>query len=222
MSADIELVTHGPREDRVVAFERLTDRLDQFATDKPELVSFELGYLASRIAPGMIRHSSILGRIGERFPTAMLWYGFCSGIPEGDYDLSIPSRSRTLDLPVSARRIIRELLRPEAPIGAPVCDIGYSELLALSLTEANPADGLVRATPGLIVVELLHGVCVPVNVFSSPQARTTAGRSIDSEIISSLRSQVDRLSLTLRELQNMAPWSDSQQGQLFTPRRKRR
>ena len=107
--ADAELMMHGSREDRVLAFEELLHRSNDISVPKPEVMSFMLGYLASRIAPGTIRHSSVLAQITHRYPTAMLWYGFWSGFAEGEANIPNASPRRGVDLPSSARRVIREL-----------------------------------------------------------------------------------------------------------------
>ena len=90
--ADAEHMMHGSREDRVLAFEEFLHRIDGISVPKPEVMSFMLGYLASRIAPGTIRHSSVLGQVAHRYPTAVIWYGFCAGFAEGDADMPNGSR----------------------------------------------------------------------------------------------------------------------------------
>ena len=221
--ADAELMMHGSREDRVLAFEEFLHRSDDISVPKPEVMSFMLGYLASRIAPGTIRHSSVLGQITHRYPTSMLWYGFCSGFAEGEANIPNAGRRRGVDLPPSARRVIRELLRPEPVLGAPVCDIGYLELLALSQTGGNPLEGLIKTTQGSVIVELLPGVCTSVNVSSKPPAESQGRKLREREIITTMGEQIERLCETYKSLLSAeALGSKAEQRSLFPSRRKKK
>lgn len=217
--ADAELRMHGSREDRVLAFQEFVEKSGNLA--KPEEVSFMLGYLASRIAPGTIRHSSVLEHIAHRYPTAMLWYGFCSGFAEGD-NISDNSGRRVIDLPSSARRVIRELLRAEPVLGVPVCDIGYSELIALSRTGGDPLEGLIRTTQGAVIVELLPGVCTSMGVFSNKPTDSQTLELREREIIEKMGEYIDRLHDTYKSLHASRPvGSSAKQRTLFSHRRKK-
>ena len=168
-----ESMMHGSREDRVRAFDEFIRQSDNISVSKAEVMSFMLGYLASRIAPGTIKHASVLSPVSNRYPTAILWYGFCAGFADGDFSLPNIGERRSVDFPLSARRVIRELFRVEPTWGVPVCDIGYLELMALSRTGGDPFDGLIRTTQGSVIVELLPGVCTSINVFSKPPYEST-------------------------------------------------
>ncbi len=221
--ADAELMMHGSREDRVLAFEEFVQRSDGISVLKPEVLSLMLGYLASRIAPGTIRHSSVLGKVAHRYPTAVLWYGFCAGFAEGDFKMPNASGRLGVDFPSSARRVIRELLRQEPVLGAPVCDIGYLELMALSRTGGDPLEGLIKTTQGSLMVELLPGVCTSVNVSSKPPAESQAQESRDREIIAKMGELIERLREAHKDLLGAeAPDRKAEQGSLFPPRRKRK
>jgi hypothetical protein len=217
-----DTIMRGSREDRVVAFEDFIRKSDDIQATRAETRSFIIGYLASRIAPGMIRHSSVLEKVVSRFPTAMLWYGFCSGFPESDMGGSEPNLKRTMDLPASARRAVRELLRPEPALGTPACDIAYPELVALSRTGGNVLDGVIRATPGSLIVELLPGVSTSVNAVTSQPAKPPVIELREREIVASLGEQIERLGRTFRSLREMEESREPQQGFLFPPRRKKR
>jgi len=220
---DAELIMHGSREDRVLAFEEFLRRSEGTSVPNPELMAFTLGYLASRIAPGTMRHSSVLGQITHRYPTAMLWYGFCSGFGEGEAYMPHASRTSGVDFPSSARRVIRDLLRPEPVLSAPVCDIGYLELLALFRTGGNPFDGLVKTTQASVIVELLPGVCTSANVSSKPPDDLQVGELRQREIIAAMGRQIERLRETYRDLlAAQAPGSNPEQHPLFPSRRKKK
>jgi hypothetical protein len=221
--ADAELKMHGSREDRVLAFEDFLNRSDDLSVAKPELVSFMLGYLASRIAPGTIRHSVVLGKIAHQYPTAMLWYGFCSGFAECETNIPNVNRRRGVDFPLSARRVIRELFRPETVLGAPVCDIAFLELLALSRTGGNPLEGLIKTSLSTVIVELMPGICTSVNVSSRPPAEPQVRESRERAIIASMGRQIERLWETYRDLiATEGSGSGAEQRELFPTRRKKK
>ncbi|MBW1795350.1 MAG: hypothetical protein JRJ38_13130 [Deltaproteobacteria bacterium] len=221
--ADAEHMMRGSREDRVLAFEEFLHRSDGISVPKPEIMSFMLGYLASRIAPGTIRHSSVLGQVTHRYPTAVLWYGFCAGFAEGDANMPNASGRRGVDFPSSARRMIRELLRPELVLGAPICDIGYLELIALSRTGGDPLEGFIKTTQGSIIVELLPGVCTSVSVSSKPPAESQVRELRGREIIERMGKQIERLCETYKDfLAAKAPGSEAEQRSLFPTRRKKK
>jgi hypothetical protein len=221
--ADAELMMHGSREDRVLAIEEFIHRSDSILVHKPEVMSFMLGYLASRIAPGTIRHSSVLSQVTHRYPTAMLWYGFCAGFAESEANMPNSSRRRGVDLPSSARRVVRELLRPEPVLGAPVCDIGYLELIALSRTGGDPLEGLIKTSQGSVIVELLPGVCTSVNVSSKPPVESQVRKLREREIIATMGKQIEHLREAYKDLLAAeAPSRDAEQPSLFPSRRKKK
>jgi hypothetical protein len=222
--AEAERMMSGSREDRVVAFDRFLRRSDDMDIAKltPETMSFMLGYLASRIAPGTIRHASVLNQITHRYPTAILWYGFCSGFGESELNVQSANRRRSVDLPSSARRVIRELLRPEPFIGAPVGDIGYLELIALSRTGGDPLEGVVKAAQGAVSVELLPGVYTLMNVSSNQPTKLNVREFQEREVIA-LGEQIERLRETYKKLLGAEATSKAvEQGSLFPPRRKKK
>src|SRR5262249_9076905 len=130
-----------------------------------ELTSFMLGYLASRIAPGTFVHSAILSPIVHRYPTALLWYGFCAGFGGTDVSEreSVSSKRSMPDLPVTARRVVRDLLRPEPVLAYPTCDIAFVELVVLSRT-GDPLSGLTRTSHGVAIVDLFPAVWTAINL----------------------------------------------------------
>ena len=128
-----------------------------------------LGYLASRIAPGTMQHSAILGPITHRYATALLWYGFFAGLGRLEINVRSTIGRKTVDSrispqPLDGSRV--DLLRPEPILSAPNCDIAFLELLALSRTGGDPLAGLTRTTQGTATIELAPAVCTVVNVSS--------------------------------------------------------
>jgi hypothetical protein len=217
-----ENMMHGSREDRVLAFEEFIQRINDISVYKTEIVSFMLGYLASRIAPGTIRHSNVLGQLTHKYPTALLWYGFCAGFPEGGSSLSNGSQWRGVDLPLGARRIMRELLRPVSIFYAPICDIGYQELIALSRTGGEPLESLIKTIQGSITVELLPGVCTSINVHPKLASDSKVREPREQEIIVMLGEQIELLNKTYKKLIEDSTSRKPEQKSLFTSRRKKK
>ncbi len=220
---DAERMMRGSREDRVLAFDEFLNKIKGKSAPKPETMSFMLGYLASRIAPGTIKHSSILDPITHSYPSAMLWYGFCAGFTGGDTKMPDGNGKRCVDFPSSARRVVRELLRPEPHLGSPTCDIGYLELIALSQTGRDPLEGLIKTTPGSIIVELLPGVCTSVNVSSKLPAKSQVRELREREIIAKLGLQIEHLCETYKDfLSDKAPVREAKQYSLFSSQQKKK
>jgi len=218
---EADRMMHGSREDRVRAFELFVNKNNDTSIGKTEFSSFLIGYLASRIAPGTIRHSSVLNQISHRYPSAMLWYGFCSGFAEREVNILELNQRRGVDLPLSARRVIRELFRAEPILGAPICDIGYSELLALSRTGGDPLESIIKTTPGSAIVELLPGVFTSVNVSSKPPIESIAREFREREILTTMGEQIERLRASYKALfMSQLPAKEAEQRTLFPSRRK--
>jgi hypothetical protein len=222
--AAVERRMHGSREDRVVAFEEFMVRVaDRLPTD-PEVTAFLLGYLASRIAPGTIRHSSVLMPIAQRYPTALLWYGFCAGLGSGRVEFVMPKEDQGagragLDLPSSARRVVRDLLQPEVLTGPPSRDISFLELRALSRTGGDPLEGIISTTQGTVTVELIPGVWTAVNVSSRAAMSENVRSARERETMARLGETIERLNSLYRELP--IGGIDAEQESLFPTKRRK-
>jgi hypothetical protein len=214
----------GSREDRVVAFEEFARNLDGHSAPEPEIVPLMLGYLASRIAPGTLRHSTVLSPVARRYPTAQLWYGFCAGFGDiDDVEASIDERREALDLPASARRVARDLLRAEPSLAAPSCDIGFLELLALSPTGEDALDGLITTTPGTATVELAPYIWTTLTVPGRGKAEAPAQRSRERANLVMLGESLERATRAYSNLVSgvFAPEEDRQRPLFPTPRKTR-
>jgi hypothetical protein len=169
----------GPREDRVIAFSEFLRNMVGHLPTGQEMSAFALGYLASRIAPGTIQHALVLEPVANKYPSAVLWYGFFAGLGSND-----PSRAKvaTLGLPASARWVARDLLRPEALLDAPTCDVAISELRALSHSGSDPLAGLIRTSLATANIELAPGVWTIVNTSqkTSPEEQRLSARERSS------------------------------------------
>jgi hypothetical protein len=210
----------GPREERVVAFTDFIRSLDRTPSIDGELTSFMLGYLASRIAPGTIQHSGVLGPITHRYPTALLWYGFCAGLGGTDINArnSVSWKRWVPDLPLSARRIVRDLLRPEPLLAYPTCDVASMELLVLSRTGGDPLANLIRTSQGSAIVELFPAVWTVINVSSKgPEGPTRTAKERD--LLTAIGEHIDRLRELYRDLAGID--AGVVQRSLLPPKRKR-
>ena len=108
-------------------------------------------------------------------------------------------------------------------MGAPVCDIGYIELIALSRTGGNPLEGLIKMTQGSVIVELLPGVCTSVNVSSKPLPESQVRELRAREIIATIGEQIERLRETYKDLlASETPGSEAEQRSLFPSRHKKK
>jgi hypothetical protein len=220
--SSIEERMYGPREDRVVAFSEFIRDLERGPGDS-ELTSFMLGYLASRIAPGTIQHSSVLRPLSQRYATALLWYGFCAGFAGPETNTSriiVGGRRSPLDLPASARRVARDLTRPESILGTPTCDIAFLELLALSKTGGDLLSDLIRTTQGTATVELAPGVSTVVNVSSKSGPEDSLRPAKEKDIIATMGEYIERLTGAYNELVK-SDVGDAGQRTLFPQKRKK-
>lgn len=224
--ATIERRMHGSREDSVVAFDNFVRVLSATSANDFELTAFMLGYLASRIAPGTMRHSSVLAPIGHRYPTALLWYGFCAGLggAEGGSVYSPNSRRTSVDLPVSARRIVRDLLRPSPVVGPPECDISSLELIALSRTGGDPLEAIITTTQGTATVELTPAVWTTVNALSKETPVEGQVRTLrDKVMLATIGECIERLRGAYSELTRTEhPDDEGGQRSMFPTRRRKR
>jgi hypothetical protein len=221
--SDVQQRMRGPREDRVVAFTQVVREMEGAAIPfSDEFRSFVLGYLASRIAPGTIQHSAVIAPLLSHYKAALLWYGFCAAFGDSEKKTSSGARfSRSpLDLPGSARWVVRSLLRREDYASRPSCDIALVELLALSRTGDDPLSGLTRTAQGTAVVEIIPGVSTVVNTHQRSNAAESGMTPRQREMLSSMGRQIERLRDMYGELIDVDT-RGSQQAQLFPTKRKR-
>lgn len=220
-----ENIMNGPREDRVRAFEEFFNRSEKnISFSNLDLMSLMLGYLVSRIAPGTLKHSSILEQVIPKYPTSVLWYGFFSAFPENRITIK-NAGTRGIDLPLSARRVIRELIRSDDLAGAPICDISYLELQALSRTGDITLDSFATTTPSLAKVELLPGVYTSVNVSQTSKTIISQSRTInerEQEIIRKLGKHIASLNETYNSLFATEGSKKTEQPSLFPSKRKKK
>jgi hypothetical protein len=135
----------GPREMRVTFFEDCLPWLANGRREDPELASFLCGFLASQIGPGTLDYIFLLTPHLDQFPTAVIWYGLCSGLQRRG---SLFAFSFGL-----GRRILREVLREEALLDSPKSDIALTELEAMTVYDSASAEFRTGAQ-GLLEIEI--------------------------------------------------------------------
>jgi len=168
----------GTREVKVGVFEAFRGVIDSAASQMPSrgsTAAFLLGYLASRIAPGSLEHFRLVTMQGERYATAIIWYGLCAGLhPE----------SEVLERSPVARRVVRDLLLRESLLDTPRGDIALFELdqMGAAPTFAPYLDGPldVEVVPGVVCRSL------------QPSASQASDRDL-SELAAELGTIVHRL-----------------------------
>jgi hypothetical protein len=143
----------GPREGRVVFFEQFVLSLAENRRSDSEFTSFLCGFLASQIGPGTLDYLSLLTVCLDQFPTALLWYGFCSGL---QHRSSLYAFSGGL-----GRRVLREILRRETLFDAPQSDIALAELEALTASDTAAMD-FRTGTQGVLAIEIVPLVTTTV------------------------------------------------------------
>jgi hypothetical protein len=141
------------RESRVRAFEKAWITIAEIAQGNPSLASFISGYLGSRIAPGELDHATLVARTLEAAPSALLWFGICSGLRS---DGQIFAFSGGL-----GRRILRDLEQANYVLDRPKCDLAIVELDVL-LNRDKPLTDFRTGSSGSLTVELIPGVVTTV------------------------------------------------------------
>lgn len=136
----------GNRERRVVFFEQFLVSLIEKRSSNSAFASFLCGLLASQIGPGTLDYLSLITPSLDQFPTALLWYGLCSGLQRRS---SLYGFSSGL-----GRRVLREILRKETLFDSPRADIALAELEVLTFNDTASAEFRTGAQGG-ITIEIL-------------------------------------------------------------------
>ena len=143
----------GTRERRVTFFEEATAWLVEAGRRGPELPSFLCGLLASQIGPGTLDYISLVAPHVGQFPTAMMWYGLCTGLQNRrtlyGYSLGL------------GRRVLREALREESILQSPQSDIALSELEVMTGSDVSSPEFRTGAQ-GVLQIEIAPMVTTTV------------------------------------------------------------
>jgi hypothetical protein len=184
----------GPREERLLLFERAANDARQSRTYKSGSAEFLCAYLASSISPGTLDHLHVLQPYLYTFPTLLIWYGLCAGLSSRD------TLGATLNGLV--RRVKRELVREEHFLQAPACDIGFAELALMSSSTREWSE-LRTNNPGQIVVELFP--CINSHYRSPRSDNTLEGPSAEvGPALNELANLLDRTSESISRFRRAA------------------
>jgi hypothetical protein len=183
----------GPRERRVMFFEDCVLWLAKGRGEDLDLASFLCGFLASQIGPGTLDYIPLLTPHLDQFPTAVIWYGLCSGLQHRG---SLYAFSFGL-----GRRILREVLRKEILLDSPQSDIALSELEAMTANDSLAAEFRTGAQ-GLLEIEIAPLVTTtvrwPPKQTDQPELFPTDAFPLE---LRELRMQLDELQSKLIQVQ---------------------
>jgi hypothetical protein len=184
----------GPREGRVLFFEQFLISLAQSHLPDSSFRDFLCGFLASQIGPGTLDYLQLLMPQLEQFPTALLWYGLCSGLQRRS---SLYGFAGGL-----GRRVLREIIRKESVFDSPQADIALSELEVLTASDTAAMDFRTGAQ-GILAVEILPLVVTTVRWPSKQidQAELFSNESSFSEL-RELTVLLDELRKRMSYIQN--------------------
>lgn len=200
--ADAYSAMEGAREARVIGFTKFLGAVRQFTRPSDTLANMAIGYLASRIAPGTILHSSLLENVSKVQADVLLWYGFFAGLPASREGELFQAKTRLgVDMPLAARRVLRELQRSPRILSRPSADVSFFELVALGRAGKSVIDSLPRYTNSVLLVELLPGVDVATGL-PHRQAAEVRGREVPPATLRDLGVAIDTLRDIHRQLAN--------------------
>ena len=138
-------------EARIIALEEMLKKAEAGKNANRPIASFLVGYVASLIAPGSLKHAQLLLAYLDRFPTAVMWLGlFASTYTNSQFRLS-----------KLAHLVWKAITDGENLLARPACDIALAELSILK-DAGFFADKLQGSTRGRLVVELEPGVTTTV------------------------------------------------------------
>ena len=139
------------QEERIVAFEKMLEAMRSVRRSQSLEASFLIGYVASLIAPGSLKHAYILAAHLNRFPTAVIWLSLFAYIYK-------KSQLRATKL---AHLVWRAIEEEEELLSRPKCDIALPELSVLR-DAGFIRDTLHGNTKGRLIVDLAPGVSTTV------------------------------------------------------------
>jgi len=155
-------------ETRVLALEEAMKELFTHNGGRDsDLRYFVIGYLASLLSPGTLRHASLLLEYGEEFSLSVLWLGLIAGL----------HKNRKTLLSREGRLLWKHLCTKFDLDNRPICDVSLDELQVLQRAKmVNYPLGSQENADSDLAVQLLPGVVATVrwdsNIsFSSGKAK---------------------------------------------------
>ena len=193
------------REVRVTAFQKFVSDLANMprqSGDADEL-TFVVGYIASRLAPGSLEYFRILRPMEQHLPGVLVWYGICAALQGDDFIASSGGLGRRLHRDLSAGPTFPQ--RPRA-------DISVWDLEVFARSESTP---LSLLGSGSFDVELMPDIiCIAPSRASRPSQPSVfadrdavreapASRSEESPTPNELKSLLAELKQALGRVANV-------------------
>ncbi|WDI93183.1 hypothetical protein [Xanthomonas campestris] len=156
----------APAENRVSLFDQIVEKRTlnaDVATGLGQIQAFIIGYAASRIAVGGLRHVVLLDGLGLLEGIAKVWFCLCC---------FITGRASMADSMVNLARLIdRELRHDFSAFHVPRHDIGWEEFSSMTVSEnqAKQLTLLPKASPRSASIEIVPGAAIVVSVGSKEQ-----------------------------------------------------
>lgn len=148
---DILVHMTDTQEARILAFERILKQAVSGRRTRSLEVSFLIGYVASLIAPGSLKHAYMLLAYLDRLPTAVMWLALFASI----------YRKSQLRMTKLAHLVWKDIAEEEDLLARPKCDIALAEFRILK-DAGYGGDNLQGSTRGRLVVELAPGISTTV------------------------------------------------------------
>ena len=139
------------QEARILAFERMLKEAVSGRRTRSLEASFSIGYVASLIAPGSLKHASMLMTYLDRFPTAVMWLALFASVYKKSH----------LRMTKLAHLVWKAISEDEDLLGRPKCDIALAEFGILK-DAGYVGENLQGSTRGRLVVELAPGISTTV------------------------------------------------------------
>jgi len=171
------------RERRVLFFEKAMANSAIQKIEIPIAMSFIAAYLTFKVNPGSMTHCSLLGgTIQKSLPTALIWYGFISGLY---------SKSDLLGaFDCLGRRIIRDISYRSELFDQPTCDVSVDEFDVASSGE-NKLTYFRKYIEKDLKIEIYPHVSIHIPIADLNTSKPV-DRVIDQKLILELGNSLER------------------------------
>lgn len=189
---DLTRFESAPAEVRIRIFDEIVSKLIldvDSGTELAQIQAFAIGYAASRVAIGGLKHVELLNGLGALENTAKIW--FC-------LSCFITSRGGMSDPMVNLSRLIDRELRYEFSIfQVPRHDVSWDEfsMLTEDVGRAGALAELPKASPRSASIEMVPGASLVVSVVSrestSPTDPVTARARYEDDFVIAKMNELD-------------------------------
>ncbi|MGH8223325.1 MAG: hypothetical protein ACREQZ_10165 [Woeseiaceae bacterium] len=194
-SAEVFPTLRDTREIRVSAFQQFVQEVLKARTNMTNTreMSFLVGYIASRLAPGSLEYFRLLRPVDEIIPGVLVWYGVAAALHGDDFIATSGGLGRRLE---------RELAAPRTFPLPPRADMSVWDLEVFSRSDQQNSP-LAMLAGGPIQVELLPDVvCIALPRMAASVIRpptvggaTSAAGTAQSAIVTERRTELPQAAL---------------------------